>query len=991
MIGQLISHYRILEKLGAGGMGEVFLAEDTKLERKVALKFLPAQFSADVEERKRFIHEAKAAAALNHPNIVTVHEIGEHEGQIFIAMEYVEGRTLKEIIDVGARRAVPLPITPHPLPITQVIDIAVQIASGLSAAHAKGIVHRDLKPANIMLSEQGQAKIVDFGLAKLKGMSRLTRSGTTLGTVAYMSPEQALGKKVDQRTDIWSLGVILYEILAGQLPFRGEYDQAVLYAVINEEPESISKIRSDIPDELQRIVRRALAKRPENRYQSANELLKELKQFHQSVVAPETVAFNFRHSLLRPKIIIPALLIVFPIATASFFYLKHQAKVKWAREDALPQVERLIAETDPWRNLVPAFKLAEKAEAYIPHDPKLAALLSKCSLKIDIITEPPGARVYFKEYAHPGREWEYLGISPLKKTRVPIGVFRWKFEKEGCETVMAADSTWIIDFESREPLFPHPISRSLDRTGGIPRGMVRVKGAEIASGIFDDFFIDTCEVTNKIFKEFIIAGGYRNKIFWKERFVQNRKELAWEEAIGEFVDQTGQPGPAGWQAGDYPEGQSEFPVSGVSWYEAAAFAEFTGKRLPTVFHWNIARGRHTPLLESPQVGGLAIFAPFSNFMERGPVAVGRLQGMTAYGALDMAGNVREWCWNETPEGRAIRGGAWGDYAYMFNNVSQAPAMDRSAKNGIRCALYPESSRIPKSAFKELTVENLSVFFKQTPVAESIFRVYRDQFSYDRTNLHPRVETPRKSSGDWIQEKVSFDAAYGGERITAYLFLPTHALPPYQTVIFVGGGFEFERSSWNIENHYIFSMFLSFILKNGRAVLFPVYKGTFERGNDELAKKLIQWDSHQSSEIFVQQFKDYKRCIDYLQTRRDIDSRKLAYYGASWGGIIGPIILAIEDRLKAGVLVAGGLVSEFRPETNPINYLTRVKQPTLMLNGRYDTGLPPETSSKPMFDQLGTRAKDKRQVFYDTDHVPPLNEIIKETLAWLDKYLGPVKR
>ncbi len=967
-------------------MGEVFLAEDTKLERKVALKFLPIQFSADEEERKRFVHEAKAAAALNHANIVTVYETGEHEGQVFIAMEYVEGQTLKELITVNQS-----PIAPRPLPHAQVLDIAIQLASGLAAAHAKGIVHRDLKPANIMLTDDGTAKIVDFGLAKLKGLTRLTKSGTTLGTVAYMSPEQALGKEVDQRTDIWSLGVILYEMLTSKLPFKGEYDQAMLYAVINEEPESVSKIRSDIPDDLQRIVRKALAKRTENRYKTADELLKDLKQFHRSIVAPETVPFNFRRFLLRPNIIIPTLLIIFLIAMVSFFYLKHQAKVRWASDVILPQVERLIAETDPWRNLVPAFKLAEKAETYIPEDPKLAALLLKCSLKIDITTEPPGARVYFKEYAHPDSDWEYLGISPLKKIRMPTGVFRWKFEKEGYETIMAADSTWSIDFTSREPLFPHPISRSLDRTGGIPRDMVRVKGATTAIGKLDDFYIDKYEVTNKKFKEFIIAGGYRNRNFWKERFVRNKKELAWEEAIREFVDQTGQPGPAGWQAGDYPEAQAEFPVSGISWYEAAAFAEFAGKSLPTIFHWNVARGKHTPLLEFPQVGGLAIFSSFSNFKGRGPVTVGSLQGMTAYGALDMAGNVREWCSNETPEGRVIRGGAWGDSPYMFNNISQAPAMDRSAKNGIRCALYLEPGRIPRSAFRALKVENLSVFFKETPVAESIFRVYRDQFSYDRTDLHPRGESPRKRSGDWILEKVSFDAAYGGERISAYLFLPRHSLPPYQAVIFVGGGFEFERSSVDIENHYVFSIFLSYIVKNGRALLFPVYKGTFERGNAKMAEALAQWDSHQSSEIFVQQFKDFRRCIDYMQTRGDIDSRNLAYYGFSWGAIVGPIILAIEDRLKAGVLVAGGLVSEFRPETNPINYLIRVKQPTLMLNGRFDTGLPAETSSKPMFELLGTPAKDKRQVFYDTDHVPPLNEIIKETLAWLDKYLGPVKR
>jgi eukaryotic-like serine/threonine-protein kinase len=266
MIGQIISHYRILEKIGQGGMGEVFLAEDTKLERKVALKFLTAQYSSDKEERKRFIHEAKAASALDHPNICSVYEIGETpEGQLFIAMGFYEGKTLKDKIKA------------RPLPVNEAVETAIQIAEGLKKAHGKGIVHRDLKPANIMLTDEGSVKIVDFGLAKLKGLTRLTKSGTTLGTVAYMSPEQALGKEVDQRSDIWSLGVILYEMLTGKLPFPGEYDQAILYAVINEQPEPVTGLRSGIPLELERLIGKALAKDREERYQHADDLLADLR------------------------------------------------------------------------------------------------------------------------------------------------------------------------------------------------------------------------------------------------------------------------------------------------------------------------------------------------------------------------------------------------------------------------------------------------------------------------------------------------------------------------------------------------------------------------------------------------------------------------------------------------------------------------------------------------------------------------------------------
>ncbi len=282
MTNEIVSHYRILEKIGQGGMGEVFLAIDTKLERKAALKFLPAHLNADAEERQRFVHEAKAAAALSHPNIVTVYEIGEHEGQVFIAMEYVEGQTLKELIAAGRT-----PSAVSRMPIPQVLEVVAQICSGLAAAHAKGIVHRDLKPANVMVTAQGVVKIVDFGLAKLKGLTRLTKSGTTLGTVSYMSPEQALGKEADQRSDIWSLGVILYEMLAGRLPFRGEYDQAVLYAIINQEPEKLAGIRPDVKTDLQRIVSRSLAKDPAKRYPVVTGLLDDLQAFSSGVPPSE--------------------------------------------------------------------------------------------------------------------------------------------------------------------------------------------------------------------------------------------------------------------------------------------------------------------------------------------------------------------------------------------------------------------------------------------------------------------------------------------------------------------------------------------------------------------------------------------------------------------------------------------------------------------------------------------------------------------------------
>jgi len=284
------------------------------------------------------------------------------------------------------------------------------------------------------------------------------------------------------------------------------------------------------------------------------------------------------------------------------------------------------------------------------------------------------------------------------------------------------------------------------------------------------------------------------------------------------------------------------------------------------------------------------------------------------------------------------------------------------------------------------------FYKEKPVPDSIFQIYKEQFSYDKTDLKARVESRQESSGGWIQEKITFDAAYGGERVIAYLFLPKNTVPPYQTVIYFPGSAScYQKSSEHLESYFEFPMFLSFIVKSGRAVLYPVYQGTFERGNDRLAA-LLEGDgsSHQYTEFLIQDVKDFKRCVDYLETRQDIDSKKLAYYGMSWGGELGAIIPTVEERLKASVLLAGSLGGLGRPEANQINYVTRVKTPTLMLNGKYDTLGPLETSIKPMFDLLGTPAPDKQLKLYETDHIPPRNEFIKETLAWLDRYLGPVK-
>jgi dienelactone hydrolase len=460
--------------------------------------------------------------------------------------------------------------------------------------------------------------------------------------------------------------------------------------------------------------------------------------------------------------------------------------------------------------------------------------------------------------------------------------------------------------------------------------------------------------------------------------------------MAKFVDQTGRPGPATWQAGDYAAGQGNYPVGGISWYEAAAYAEFAGKQLPTETHWHLATGGATPLLLFPQLGGFAVFAPFSNFLTNGPVEVGSLSGITAYGAFDMAGNLREWCWNETAKGRLLRGGAWGENTYSFSDLSQAPPMDRTVKNGFRCAFYPDRQKVPTAAFDVVQLPEAKDRYGGEPVSDAVFQVYRDNFSYDKVPLNAQVESRTQNPEGWVHEKISFAAPYAGERIIAHLFLPANTKPPYQIVIYYPGSASYLKESSNdIEAYYEFPLFLSFIVKNGRAVLYPIYNGTFERRKKGLTG--AGDSSHQFAQFLIQEVQDFRRCIDYLETRADVDSKKIAYYGMSAGGWRGGIIPAVEDRVQTSVLVAGGFNrNELRPEVAQINYLPRIRIPTLMLNGKYDTIHPFETSIKPMFDLLGTAGDKKELRLYETDHIPPRNELIKETLAWLDRYLGPTK-
>jgi dienelactone hydrolase len=408
----------------------------------------------------------------------------------------------------------------------------------------------------------------------------------------------------------------------------------------------------------------------------------------------------------------------------------------------------------------------------------------------------------------------------------------------------------------------------------------------------------------------------------------------------------------------------------VSWYEAAAYAAWAGKSLPTIYHW----ARAATTWASPEM------IPRSNFGGKGlrPASAG---GASGFGLHDMAGNAKEWCWNATGDRRYILGGGFDEPIYMFNDADAQPPLARDHTFGFRLARYPRP--VPPALLAPLPRE-VRDYSKERPVDEAAFRIYAGLFGYDRAPLEPRTESV--SDGDrWRVERVSFSAAYRGERLSALVFTPTNVPPPWQVVVhFPGSGALHARSSAEVGTNAF-----SYLMKGGRAVVYPIYKSTYERGDGLASDNQDKTRNYRDHVLMWAQ--DLSRTLDYVETRPDLDAGKIAFHGVSWGGALGPLLAAVEPRLKTLVLVSGGL--EFQPtlpEVDPLNFAPRARQPTLMLNGRYDFFFPVDTSQVPLFRLLGAPPEDKRQVIVDGGHAPPQDLLVRETSGWLDRYLGPVR-
>ena len=1009
LVNGILGHYKILGTLGMGGMGEVYLAQDARLGRKIALKLLPPEFTIDGERVQRFEQEARAASALSHPNVCVIHEIGDtKDGRRFITMEYIEGTTLRQ--QLAQKR----------LTLMEALDVAVQIAAALSVAHATGIVHRDIKPENVMLRDDGLVKVLDFGLAKLtqqntendaetlKRCMVKTGSGMIMGTVAYMSPEQARGLAVDSRTDIWSLGVVLYEMIAGRAPFVGATPSDVLVSILERDPPAISRDTLEVRAETERIVRKALQKDREGRYPTAADFLVDLKSLrreleitgnqtgNRTVVVDKRITIESKQEKSGSKRIVGIVTAAVLLTSIATWFIWHRRNISLARRQ-VPQIEALSTNG----NFFAAYDLAVETQKYLPNDPTITRLMPTISDTLTVTSEPAGAQVYLKRFSPDGAGGfpprQLVGTTPIRDLRIARGEYLLYVEKDGfAKTAQTISGALLLaPFQTVIPP-PLMIEQKLLPADRVPIGMTLVTGGDYrlrawarptdAKVQLDDFLIDQYEVSNQDYKEFINAGGYLKKQYWTHPFIRDGKKLTWEEGIQEFTDRTGLPGPRNWSSQNFPEGKAKYPVTDVSWYEAAAYAAFRGKQLPTIFQWE-KTARNGRVVSPTFYMPWGAFNPGdtmewrANFEGKATIPVDSCEfGMSPFGAYNTAGNVSEWCLNETSEGFISAGGAWGEPVYTFAYYGRFPAFHTSNKRGFRCAMNLGSAGNDGN----LTIEINKEIPVYTRSSDQDFARWVKAYDYLKSPLDPQLE--KQETDAWTRERITFNGA-DGERAIAYLYLPKNFPRPLQVIHLVPPS-DVEMGQKSATGSA--ETFLETEIKSGRAVFVVVLKGYIERlrppgfvvpdpTTAEHRDKIVNWIT------------DLRRGLDYLETRNDIDSKKIAFFGPSSGASVGLILAAVDRRYAAVYFAASGIrKSSTRSiaEANVINFAPHIRGPILLLQGRYDEILAWKTEAEPLYKLL---SEPKRLVLHDGSHAPSFELFATTTHQWLDETLGPVKK
>jgi eukaryotic-like serine/threonine-protein kinase len=677
-------------------------------------------------------------------------------------------------------------------------------------------------------------------------------------------------------------------------------------------------------------------------------------------------------------------LVLAALVAAAGWIAQRAAAARWAHEEAIPQVARLVDAGD----YQAAFALAGEARKSAANDPLLERVTPLFAATFAVTTTPAGADVYVRAYDDADGEWQLLGRSPLARVQVPRDALRWRFERAGY--ALAERATTAQDDNLGGAL----IDVALQELGAATEDMVLVPGGRIGRVVsarqvsiraldLAPYFIDRFEVTNADFKEFVDAGGYADARNWEGlTFVRNGVELPFEQAMAQLVDTTGRPGPASWELGDYPEGQAGHPVTGVSRYEAAAYARFRGKQLPTVYHWTKA-GRTDWDAGSSLVG---FSVPLSNFGTAGPVAVGTRQDIGPFGTFDLYGNVREWVANDGGSlGGWLLGGGFEDAVYAFSLAIPADPFTRSADTGFRLMRTSGGEPVAEDALVPVDLRPAGAT-SIDPVSHEVYELYRAQYDYVPGELDASEPETLESTDHWIKQRVVINTV-NGERMAVYLFIPHDAPPKAQALILFPGIDHFltRMTEEQVQPGQAASP-LDFLVRSRRVVVAPSFQGSYAR----FEKPFDSADALRLRREWVDRRWDLGATLDYLATRQDIDASKIGYVGRSMGAAHALPLLALEPRLRTAVLLGGGLpFDNAPPEAEPANFVPRIRLPVLMVSGKYDSYFPVDGAQRQLYELLGTPAEDKRHYTLEGGHGSlPRAERVRLVLDWLDRYLGP---
>jgi dienelactone hydrolase len=799
-------------------------------------------------------------------------------------------------------------------------------------------------------------------------------------------------------------------MLSGLRAFKGATAADTISAILKEDPPPLRDLRQSVSQALQQIVDRCLEKRAEDRFSSAHDLALALGAVATGAAparvdastpgtgSTATAAAVVTDAALRPGstfgrlsasirahrwIWLLGCLAVLVAIVASYPVVVRQRRLAWVRNQALPELLRLADARDYW----PAFRLAQDIEAIVPGEPMVQKLRPRFAGTLVRQIQPTGAKVLAKPRQGGESDWVALGEVGAGLLPAPLGYSVFKVQAPGFEPREFAMQVneWGWDKNVLGGV------TALLRRGEAPDGMARIDPPAqsltfdfapvglfdfAAEGRLDSFFVDIHEVTNREYKEFVDAKGYEQRKFWTEPFERDGKTLTWDEAMAVFRDGTGRPGPAGWQVGTYELGTEDLPVTGVSWYEASAYAAFAGKRLPSVYHFVFASAR--------AVGG--DFLPFSNF--DGKLApVGQSRGSLNYwGLWDVAGNAREWCSTIGGSQRFALGGAADGPRYMFFNVedSTASPFDRSPNTGFRCVkpVAPDLKDAPLD--RPVARKPVTDWAKVEGFSEDGWKTWKGLPAYDNKEpLDHKIEWTDAELATWTLEKATFKAADSNERVVAYLFLPDRQKfpPPWQAVVFWPSGSGYYFSSSQDGRNTLDISYWDYLVKGGRVVVYPIFKGTFERGGGQhfVREPGMAGDRSATKDVF--------RTLDYLETRKDIRSDGIGLLALS-GGVNGALMAcAMEQRIKAAVFIGGGFYGIPALDRDLAGFSRHISMPILMVNGRSDN-----FGQEIWLDLFLTRPDQKRLQSFDGDHTLAgfEKDVKRVNLDWFDKYLGKVR-